>query len=273
MSTKSRRYLPGNYAIVPNIHLVGQMVGSTPAIYLALCKHADQQGYCFPAVATLAEEMNCSKAAVTRAIKNLVDLGVLERERRHQDNGRQTTNMYRIMEAENTTEAHFRLGEGVSSGPLEGIGNEVPLTIPINKPIEHTPLRGTSPSDLVNERTTTAELTKAPEDSVLGLYYQVLRFYGLPVRNHDHVKTKVKALEAEVGDLRAKHYLSTLLKRDLRTETFEFKPTLNEALDPYTKRIKIEDYLRRNKPVQAWVAPTPEQEAKAEAERQKQWDR
>lgn len=111
-----------------------------------------------------------------------------------------------------------------------------------------------------------------PEELTVGqLYYQVVKRYQLPVRNHTHIKKKITELEREVGAVHARHYLSILLVRDLRTEPFDYKPVLNEGLDPYAKRIKVEDYFRRNKPVRAHQM-TDEERAAAEAARQAQWN-
>lgn len=110
----------------------------------------------------------------------------------------------------------------------------------------------------------------AKQDDVIGrLYYEVVKKYELPVRNHLYVQKKIKELDREIGEAHAVHYLETLLRRDIRTEQGEFKPVLNESLDPYIKRIKIEDYFRRNKVV---VLPTQADAAEREAKRQAQWD-
>jgi hypothetical protein len=110
------------------------------------------------------------------------------------------------------------------------------------------------------------------DDEVAKLYYQVVKMYELPVRNHLHVKKKITELRTEIGEFRACHYLATLLRRDLRTEEGEFKPALYDSLDPYTKRLKIEAYFTRTKPKKVWTAPTKEELADREAKRQKQFE-
>lgn len=105
------------------------------------------------------------------------------------------------------------------------------------------------------------------------LYYRVIKFYELPVLNHTVIKAKIKALDAEIGAAHARHYLAALLRRDLRTEDFEYKPVLSDGLQVYSKRIKIEKYFADNKPVDGWVPPTPEAAAQAELERKQQWEK
>lgn len=109
------------------------------------------------------------------------------------------------------------------------------------------------------------------EVTVGQLYYRVVKKYELPVRNHTHVRKKIRELEREIGAFRAKHYLATLLRRDIRTEEGEFKPTLTEALDPYIKRVKVEEYFTRYKPVRAYVPESAEAKER-EARRRNQWN-
>src|SRR6266566_5109977 len=102
-------------------------------------------------------------------------------------------------------------------------------------------------------------MTDSELPSVKKLYYQVIKFYELPVINHSVLSAKINALEKDIGFGRASHYLITLLKRDLREEDFEFKPTLNTGLDIYSKRIKIEQYFTKNNPRQTYIPPNEEE--------------
>lgn len=110
------------------------------------------------------------------------------------------------------------------------------------------------------------------EPSVAKLYFQVIAKYQLPVLNHTILKSKIRALETEIGAKHARYYLQALLRRDYAHEAGEFKPALSNGLDLYGKRLKIEDWLRKNKPPAAWQPPTDAELAAQEAERLKQFE-
>src|SRR5438105_8500864 len=68
-------------------------------IYIALCGHADKNGFCCVGFETLAEECGISKRQVIRAIAQLVEIGELRVEkRRKKERGRwvQGANQYEI---------------------------------------------------------------------------------------------------------------------------------------------------------------------------------
>jgi len=52
---------------------------------------------CFPAVKTIARECSISPKTVRRALKDLLDLGLLKKEERWRDNGGQSSNLYTLV--------------------------------------------------------------------------------------------------------------------------------------------------------------------------------
>lgn len=102
------------------------------------------------------------------------------------------------------------------------------------------------------------------------LYFEVIKKYGLPVRNHTVTKRKIAELSAEIPANHARHYLQALLARDLEHEPGEYKPVLHESMDIYYKRIKIEQFFRANRP--AVTGRVQEQIAEAEALRRNQFE-
>ena len=58
--------------------------------------HADGEGKCWPGIRTIASELGLSRSTVKRALEELVERGVVEKERRWRENGSLSSNLYRI---------------------------------------------------------------------------------------------------------------------------------------------------------------------------------
>ena len=66
-------------------------------VFCLLCRYVNQTDRnCFPSVKILAEKTNCSEYSVQKALKKLVELGLIKRQERFID-GRQTTSLYTII--------------------------------------------------------------------------------------------------------------------------------------------------------------------------------
>lgn len=65
-------------------------------VLLALAKHADSKGHCWPSQQTLMRLSSLSRRAVQKALDDLDEMGVIEVRRRCDDSGRRTSNLYVI---------------------------------------------------------------------------------------------------------------------------------------------------------------------------------
>lgn len=65
-------------------------------VYLYLADRADKDGYCFPAINTIARDLSISRSTVKRAIHDLEQQGFLEKEQRYRKNGGKSTLLYRV---------------------------------------------------------------------------------------------------------------------------------------------------------------------------------
>lgn len=65
-------------------------------LMIALGTYADQRGYCWPSVTTLAESIGVGVRYVRRRLKHLEELGHIQRISRYDDQGRQTSNGYLV---------------------------------------------------------------------------------------------------------------------------------------------------------------------------------
>lgn len=69
-------------------------------VYFYLFDRADQEGYCFPAINTIARELSISRSTVKRAIQDLERHGYLEKTQRYRKNGGKSTLLYRMRQGE-----------------------------------------------------------------------------------------------------------------------------------------------------------------------------
>ncbi len=69
------------------------------AVYFCLCRHASNEGgTCFPSRRTVARECGISGAeTVDRALKVLLELGLIEKQHQVAENGSYRSNLYRVL--------------------------------------------------------------------------------------------------------------------------------------------------------------------------------
>lgn len=65
-------------------------------VYMNLADRADRDGKCWPAIKTIASELNLSRSTVKRALDDLCRAKLLTKETRWRENGGLTSNLYRI---------------------------------------------------------------------------------------------------------------------------------------------------------------------------------
>lgn len=65
-------------------------------VLAAIGTYGDRGGWCRPSLATIGEQLACSKQAIGKQIKILTELGYLEVSKRYRKDGGQSSNLYRI---------------------------------------------------------------------------------------------------------------------------------------------------------------------------------
>ena len=94
-----RRRLP--FTLIENIVLEDQALGPVDIlVYLALAKHSDGEGTCWPSLATIAKLARVHRSSVAQAIKRLETRGYLRRTARFRPDGGVTSNAYQLMPLE-----------------------------------------------------------------------------------------------------------------------------------------------------------------------------
>ncbi len=67
------------------------------AIYQYLRERAGKKGYCWPSIATIADDIGMSSSTVKRGLTDLKKQKFIQIENRYRDNGGKTSNLYRIL--------------------------------------------------------------------------------------------------------------------------------------------------------------------------------
>ncbi len=115
-----------HFAIIPEWVLYADISSHAVRLYATLRRYADKQGKAHPSRQTLADNMHTSVPTVKRAIEELMEIGAIDRGERYDDDGRQTSNQYRVITTPPrvTGEPHG----GVTGEPGERVTGE-PRTI------------------------------------------------------------------------------------------------------------------------------------------------
>lgn len=65
-------------------------------VYIALLSWMDDHAEAWPSLATLAHDAGVSKPTVSKALRHLEEIGLVERQRRYDDDGAMLSNLYRM---------------------------------------------------------------------------------------------------------------------------------------------------------------------------------
>ncbi len=91
-----RRRLP--FTLIENIILEDQTLSRVDIlVYLAIAKHADGEGMCWPSMTTIGKFARCARETVARSLTHLEARGYLKRTARFRPDGGVTSNVYQLM--------------------------------------------------------------------------------------------------------------------------------------------------------------------------------
>ena len=66
------------------------------AVYMYLKDRSNQEGQCYPAIGTIARELQLSRRTVERAIDDLVRAGLVTKEQRWRENGGRSSLLFTL---------------------------------------------------------------------------------------------------------------------------------------------------------------------------------
>jgi hypothetical protein len=145
---------------------------------------------------------------------------------------------------------------------IDSLSTEVRDRLYIGYPYPLNNLDLDSDSDLDSEAKAMAVQNEQPKpvekpvDEVAKAYYDTIKALKLPVRNHANLKSRIKAIEKDLGKEDALKYLNFVFEYYEKLDDDGYKPRLTEGLDIYAKRINIQAWIERkiieqNKPATA----------------------
>ena len=70
------------------------------AVYMYLKDRSDKNGQCYPAIGTIARELHLSRRTVERAIQDLLQAGLIEKEQRWRENGGRSSLLFILTDNE-----------------------------------------------------------------------------------------------------------------------------------------------------------------------------
>ena len=206
------------------------------AVYCVLVAHADGRGDgIFPSRKTIAEMIDCSIKQVDRKLAQLVEVGLLAKEAREDRSGRQTSNLYTLLEVGGT---HSRPGETHSRG---GGGLTVAPEGDSQSPLEQEP-QEQEPQDQDSGGTQAPPAQEAAEtysDQVAPMVIETFAFRGRNARTGKYlawVRQSLGVLGEATGDdsERTRVWLGSLQA----SRHWRFRPPSSSG--------NVPDYLRRS---------------------------
>jgi len=121
-------------------------------VLLALADHADDDGFCYPGRKYVARKCGITDRHVTRLFNHFQELGILEINEQHKDNGGQKSNLYRLLIPSSFDPLDSRVSTPLDSRvypPLDSVKSTPPwtqLSPPPLDSVESTPLNKVDPS-------------------------------------------------------------------------------------------------------------------------------
>ena len=76
------KYQKGAFAVVPNIHLMGEITHQAFKVFVALCKYADEEGVAYPSRQSISNLVNLSPNKITSYLKELEEREWIMKEKR-----------------------------------------------------------------------------------------------------------------------------------------------------------------------------------------------
>jgi hypothetical protein len=114
--------------------------GPAKLVLFSLANHTDHTGVCWPSFKVIGTEASCCRRTVIAMLQELETVGLIQKEPRFAEGGRQTSNWYRLLMSGNRLEGAPNAPQGGGEGARHA-PSRVHLHAPPNEPSKE-PLRG-----------------------------------------------------------------------------------------------------------------------------------
>ena len=121
-------------------------------VYVMLCKFADSEKRCFPSRSTLAELVGCSVPIVSRSIRKLEEIGVIEVQVREGENKAQLSNLYIVKDLHYPGKSDLRGSKPDLRPPVTTLPPPVNHVTPNYNHINSTQINYKSIVEFLNEK-------------------------------------------------------------------------------------------------------------------------
>jgi len=187
------KYKKGTFVVVPNIDRIDILPAMGQALYVWLCKYADDEGQCFPSRKKLAGHLSCDVRTIDKHICSLQELGFISKTTRQKKGTKQNmSNLYQIHLLRHPSEVN-------DTTPSEP---DVPVTISIKNSTQLTQIVSSANPVVISEE-------KAPYSFIVELN---------KLKDSPRHEFKVIALYwvSKGFEFTNKEQFSSALKRELR---------------------------------------------------------
>jgi len=217
---------------------IGKHLGPTGiAVYVSLCRHADQDQKCFPSQEKIAEEIGSTDRSVRRHLKKLEEFNIIQLEKVRTSRGRWLNNVYYLLDK---TEWRYPK-ETMSYGKPEDKNDR---SIGQKRQSHRTlcPIKDTNTNNTNNNNTNIAKQSFAGNlNPLIDLFKNVNPSYKQLFKN----KTERSALERLLKE-HGKEKVEWLLEVLPKTNGEQYAPTITRPLELEKKLGQLIAFLKRS---------------------------
>lgn len=226
-------------------------------VYMALVRHLNADGQCWPSFQYLANMLGMSRRTVMRSIEVLDKAGLITVEERYTDKKGQTTNCYTILDMQDITAHEPRAASPVppvtESHSPHATESLPPVTESHSNKTYMNKTQGTSGGVATSDSDATAALDQATVESLIkrvGLYpSQAQRavkqqcFTPELIDRLEVLADRLRSEKKKPGAIIARYTDIGLLPDDLPKPTQPKKPRTQAEIDEFNRKVKVNPSL------------------------------
>jgi DNA-binding transcriptional ArsR family regulator len=217
---------------------IGKHLGPTGiAVYVSLCRHADQEQKCFPSQKTIAEEIGSTDRSVRRHLKKLEELNIIQLEKVRTSEGKWLNNIYWLLDK---TEWDYP-EETISYGKPED-KKDKPIGQKRHNQRTSFPTNNTNTNNTNKKNTNIAKQSFAGLNPLIELFKDINPSYKRLFAN----KTQRSALQRLVEE-HGEDKIRWVLKVIPQTNGIKYAPTITTPLQLEEKLAGLISFIKREK--------------------------